>query len=316
MKRIFLCLQLVIYSLVAQEIASLDLSYPAPLIVPQEGMAPEPIYTPPKKNAFLAAVLSSLIPGLGHFYIDDPRTGGAFLGSAVATGSLVYAGRNNENILLPGLFLFSNICSSYNVYAAYRDARFYNGLSHYSYPMPTDSLATLATAPFRWSVLKKPEVWGGILGGLTAAGAVAYFAFSNKEAVIHHHFSPQKKMPFLALPVGIGEEALFRGYFQSAIAEATNPWTGIILSSLAFGAAHIPNAQALDKTEHWRYYSFSIPLITCFGIYAGWLTSKTHSLQESVAVHTWYDATLFTLGAFAAQSMLPGEKSFAIAIPF
>ena len=122
-------------------------------------------------------------------------------------------------------------------------------------------------------------------------------------------------MPFFALPVGISEEALFRGYLQSQLLEKLNPFGGILISSLAFGASHISNATLMQKEDRWRYYSFSIPLITALGAYLGWLTHKNHSLQESVAVHTLYDLVLFTGSALATKAAI-GHSEFALAIPF
>jgi len=118
------------------------------------------------------------------------------------------------------------------------------------------------------------------------------------------------------LPVGLGEESFFRGFLQSALSETFNPLTGIILSSLLFGAAHIPNAQGLEKAERWRYYTFSLPLITGIGAYCGWLTNKNHSLQESVALHTWYDFIIFSISALATETAATGRPGFAFAVPF
>lgn len=122
--------------------------------------------------------------------------------------------------------------------------------------------------------------------------------------------------PPVAFPIGIGEEALFRGYLQSQLSETFNPVAGIIFSSIAFGAAHIPNAQGMEPDEQRRYYTYGIPLITAFGAYFGWLTYKNRSLQESVALHSWYDFTLFALKAFTQQSAATGRPGFALAVPF
>ena len=120
----------------------------------------------------------------------------------------------------------------------------------------------------------------------------------------------------MALPVGIGEEAFFRGYLQPVFSEWLTPWGGITASSAIFGAAHILNAQTMAPEHRWRYYSFILPFITSFGVYFGWLTHKNNSLQESVALHTWYDFIIFTVSSLDTQAAGTGRSSFAIAIPF
>jgi membrane protease YdiL (CAAX protease family) len=165
--------------------------------------------------------------------------------------------------------------------------------------------------------LKKPEVWGGVLGAFSIAVATAYFAYPQQGAKIAMDQKMIIPTPLVALPVAVGEESLFRGLLQSFIAENLNPTAGIIISSLAFGAAHIPNARLIeDKSQRWRYYTFSLPLITGIGGYLGWLTHKNHSLQESVAVHAWYDFVLFSISAVANQAAATGRPGFAFALPF
>jgi membrane protease YdiL (CAAX protease family) len=75
------------------------------------------------------------------------------------------------------------------------------------------------------------------------------------------------------------EELLFRGYAFQVVAEARGPGAAIVVSSLLFGAAHLPNpgvgyvalmntalAGILLGIAYWR--TFSIWLVT--GIHLGW----------------------------------------------
>lgn len=277
---------------------------------------PSPQYQPPaRKSPFLAATLSSLIPGLGHVYLGDMQTAGGLMGSTYLGVGLAFSPEVSDDTRTFSLLTAQNIYF-YGVYAAYRDARLYNGSSGYAYKMPTDSLASLSYAPFKPSILKKPEVWGGILGALALASCVSRIAYP-KDACIKTSLSSRGSfMPVLALPVGVGEESFFRGFMQSALSESFTPWGGIALSSLAFAAVHIPNAEALEPEHRWRYYSFSLPLITVLGGYFGWLTYKNTSLQESVAVHTWYDLVIFTSAMMASEAAITGNTSFAISLPF
>lgn len=284
-------------------------------ITSSELTPPAPVLQSSYKSPAIAASLS-IIPGLGHVYLGDMKTAGALFGSAGLAAGAFLATQNNESLLLTSFVCFETSLF-YGVYSAYRDARMLHGISSYSYQMPVDLLADLAYAPFRLSVLKKPEVWGGILGAMAIAVTTVYFAYPEKENV-RLAASMTSVKPLLSLPIAIGEETFFRGFVQSALSESCTPWGGLVLSSLAFGAAHIPNAQDLDADQRWRYYSFSLPLITGLGAYFGWLTQKNHSLKEAVAMHMWYDFIIFSTEFIASKvskaSMRPAH--FAVAIPF
>jgi membrane protease YdiL (CAAX protease family) len=189
--------------------------------------------------------------------------------------------------------------------------------------MPTDQFSDLAYAPFKWSVIKKPEVWGGLLTALGTAAAVGYLwqldGYLTKPSAASRLGNKlgNRLTPLYAFPVGISEEALFRGYLQSHLSESLTPTGGIIASSLLFGAAHISNGLLMeDPEDQRRYFSYSIPFITAFGAYFGWLAHHTNSLQEGVALHSWYDFALFSLDAATKGAISTGTPSFAFSLPF
>jgi len=300
-----------------QEMVAFEpIPFSQPPLEPSSLQIPPPIIEPVRKQLWIAVSLSSVFPGLGHLYLGDKKTASGLMGATGLGLGLVYSSFLDRTTLQTALITLQ-ATSSYSIYAAYRDARSINGPSHYSYCMPTNDLADLTAAPFKWSILKKPEVWGGVLGALVIGSVTSYFAYhigdkleTNRAATMQH------LTPVIALPVGVGEESLFRGFLQSTLSESFNPLTGLILSSLAFGAAHIPNAQLLDAKDRKNYYVFTLPFITGIGAYCGWMTQKNHSLQESVAMHTWYDFTLLALSALANQAAATGRPGFAFAIPF
>lgn len=304
-----------------EEIAFLEPTYLAPQpSITQESIDSSSfkIYQNPRKNAFWAATLSGLIPGLGHVYLGDYKMAGVFLGSYGIFGGLGLANLGNETFRSSNLITLQNL-GFYSAYAAYRDTRAYNHFEGYNYSMPTDSFAELALAPFQWKVIKKPEVWGGVLGALSIGFGLSYFIFSDDlktDCNINLASSNKSFFPLMAFPIGLGEEAFFRGYLQSLFAESLTPWGGIALSSLCFGAMHTFNALEMDKGLRKRYFTYGIPLITSFGAYFGWLTYKNHSLKESVAMHTWYDFTLFLLSYSVTASASIGMPSFAFSFSF
>ncbi len=296
-----------------KEMAILEPSFMTQQPVPKEDIDLSPLtVTPRRKSSFLAVCLG-LVPGLGHAYLGDYQTASILFGSSGLFISLVSSNLINEDFQYSNFLAMQNTWF-YGIYAAYRDVRAYNGEEGYSYKMPTDSFTDLAVAPFQWSVLKKPEVWGGFLGAL---GLGIGFGYLSEKVESHVRLSSSSStFPLLAFPVGIGEESFFRGFLQSRLSETFSPWGGILLSSLAFGAMHIPNASLMEPEERWRYYSFGIPLITSAGLYFGWLTYKNRSLKESVALHAWYDFAVFLISYSAAQSAAIRKPSFSISIPF
>lgn len=266
-----------------------------------------------KKSVFWSVGLSTLFPGLGHVYLDDPVTAAGLFGSS-SVGLTVALSSHSKNAVMTSVIGVQNIYF-YGIYAAYRDVRNWNGQTNYRYKMPTDSLNDLTTAPFNLSVLKKPEVWGGFLGAMGLASAISFLM----PAHLHLSSSNMHLSPLNAFPVAIGEETFFRGYLQSNLSEYSPPWVSIALSSLLFGAAHLGNAQGLDSESKGNYYSMCIPFISAFGAYLGWMTHKYRSLKESVALHCWYDFTLFACTALAKSTpkAATGRPSiFAISIPF
>jgi len=273
-----------------------------------------PNFIPRHKSSFVTVGLSTLCPGLGHVYLGDMKTASGIMGSA-STGIGVASFSGHNGVLMRSALVTVSSTWSYGIYAAYRDVRAYNGSSGYSYKMPTDSFADLASASFKLSVLKKPEVWGGLFCELALATAITYFANFPKHSYVASSYR-RTRFPFDAFPVGLGEEALFRGYLQSQLIEIFNPAVGITLTSLIFGAAHIPNAFAYSSEARRSYYSFSIPFITAAGAYYGWVTYKNGSLMESVALHSWYDFTLFAISALANQSAATGRPGFSFALSF
>jgi membrane protease YdiL (CAAX protease family) len=299
-----------------------DISLPTTSsFTPVDSPLPAPPLAPRPKSTLAAVGLSALLPGLGHTYLGDYRTGSILMTTTGAALGATYAFTRTPGVTLLSTYALTT-SFSYGLYAAYRDVRLYNGLSHYSYEMPLDSFADLLLAPFSLSLLQQPAVWGGFLGQLATGLTISYlssYLFRSIPSDFSHSLY-NTLSPLAAFPIGLSEESLFRGYLQSQIAELSTPWTGITLSSLSFGAAHLINTIGMSRSSRLSYYYCSLPFLTASGFYYGWLTHQTRSLQGAVAIHTWYDFTLFSLIALARSYTLPFEKilprpSFALAIP-
>lgn len=267
----------------------------------------------PQRSPFIAGCLSLVEPGLGRVYLHNadhfkPYSKCNGINFFSPRGEKINEDFRNRN------FSIRFASRMYSTYATYRDERIRLGHQGYLYKMPTDRLEELLYASFNKKVTNKFEVWGGLLGALGAAACIGYYFYPEMN-VAHLGLSTEAIFPLTAFSIGIREEALFRGFLQSALSEVTTPWGGILLSSLAFGAAHIPNALMLEKQHRKTYYTVSLPYITTLGMYMGWLTYKNNSLQHSVALHSWYDFTLF-LGAYLAQYATSGKSNVSCSFAF
>jgi len=84
----------------------------------------------------------------------------------------------------------------------------------------------------------------------------------------------------ISLAAGFGEELLFRGFFQTALAAWVGPpwgcWSALLAASLAFGCCH------------WLSTTYAV-LATLMGIYLGSMFWLSGSLAAPVAAHAAYD---------------------------
>lgn len=264
------------------------------IFVPQDPFINSPKIEYSKKNAPLAGALNLLIPGSGHYYIGDYSTGSKYL--AVSLSFVIYS-------KIPMSTHVSSNFNMYSAYAGYRDARALHAKSDYRYEMPQESLVDLIKAPFQFSTLKKPEVCGALIASLVGASILSGSFKDCSAAHLSLNSYSSSLYPLLAFPVGIGEEALFRGYIQSGFMEMMPAPHAIALSSAIFGLAHVGNANGMSHEMKKQYYYKSIPWITLLGGYMGYLTHKNHSLKESTALHAWYDFTLFLGATIASQAI-------------
>jgi membrane protease YdiL (CAAX protease family) len=84
------------------------------------------------------------------------------------------------------------------------------------------------------------------------------------------------QLAVIALAAGFGEELLFRGVVQHAIAERCGPTVALVLASLIFGLAH-----PLSTTY--------VVLAGLIGLYLGWLWLATDNLLVPILAHAAYD---------------------------
>jgi len=288
---------------------------------------------PWRKRPGVAAGLA-LIPGAGHFYLRNGAEGVAYLGTftalvvggvaAASGGSVTLDGMATEPgqpVGLVALIAAQNLWT-YSIFDAYRDARVLRGDQGYKHSITRENIGELASAPFRPSVLASPWVWGGVPLTLGAGVLFTYIVtpdafdepsiFDVKEVnFLGRRMSPGKGyaaglgyFATLFVPVGVGEEALFRGLIQTELDERFGTWGGLALSSIIFGGVHVLNFAQDPATA-----AKAVPFITIVGSALGLAyIANDYKLSTGVAMHFWYDF-LLSASAFAID---PQHQPFVV----
>lgn len=287
-----------------------------------------------RKGPGTAAGLSLVCPGCGQLYLGESE-GVLHLGASVALlATAVTLARGHELAVdgtadsgqVPLAILLSATAQNlwfYSIFDAYRDARVLRGDEGYTHAITRESLGDLASAPFRPSVLASPWVWAGVPLALLAGIGVSYLVspddftgspsiFDVRDVnVLGRRFSRGAGFAAgsayyagLFVPVGVGEEALFRGLIQTELEERFGPTVGLVAASAIFGAVHVFNYIEDPATA-----AIAVPVITVLGASLGLAYQRTgHELATSVAMHFWYDFLLSTV-AFAAD---PTHQPFVV----
>jgi membrane protease YdiL (CAAX protease family) len=297
------------------------------------------------KRPKMAAGFSVLCPGCGYFYLGENERALAYLG---ATAGLVVATlvalnhhtdasgevQQSSGRATPFLMGLQNLWL-YGIFASYRDARLARGDLGARYPVAREQLSDLLFAPFNPRVLKSPWVWAGLpalLGGAVGLGVLFTHLSGEPATEMTRSLSDGGGVQFfgkhygtgagvtlgetynlsLFLPVGIGEEATFRGVIQAGLSETPlGLWGGWAVGSVIFGALHTLNF--VGKENGAREAALAVPYITLTGSYLGFLYIHSRfSLEQGVALHFWYDFMLSTIDFIADPDHQPFVARFGI----
>jgi membrane protease YdiL (CAAX protease family) len=98
------------------------------------------------------------------------------------------------------------------------------------------------------------------------------------DEVVRPMFAPYAvwELALLSLAAGAGEELLFRGTVQAALAGWLGPHAGLALASILFGLMH---------PMTWAY----AVLASVMGAYLGWAWITTGNLLVVIVAHAFYD---------------------------
>ncbi len=272
-----------------------------------------------------------LFPGLGHLCTGHTAEGGllAAAGAAELATGLEVARRSPDGFDHPGsavpLIGFQDLWL-YGIV----DPVFDGQLARRELYAPQDTTADLIAAPYNVQVLRRPEVWAGILGTLALGVGVSLLVdeSSNTDRMGDDPnlfgTTVDRRIGYpvaygigtvLFSHVAIAEESMFRGLAQSTMARHSGETVGWINASLLFGAMHAFNIFAMPSEDRRDYLLYGVPFITGIGSYLGWVyRHDDYSLAPSVAIHFWYDFLL--TAAFFAMDPENSPISGSISIPF
>jgi membrane protease YdiL (CAAX protease family) len=140
-------------------------------------------------------------------------------------------------------------------------------------------------ADFRWDL--DDALWGMSCAALPLMAFVISLRSSRKPFVsirraldqtvgrIFHEFSILQLL-VISIVAGVSEEVLFRAVLQSGITRLLDPYSALVISGIAFGAAHLLT---------WSY-----GLVACLaGIYIGIIWLVTGNLLTPIVLHAVYD---------------------------
>ena len=86
----------------------------------------------------------------------------------------------------------------------------------------------------------------------------------------------------LSFMAGIGEESLFRGVIQAALADRLPGWIAVVIGACLFGAAH------------WLTLSYAL-LAGLIGVYLGVVFLLTENLLIPITAHALYDVVALSV---------------------
>lgn len=277
----------------------------------------------------------ALIPGVGHLYLGQYGKAALFAGATIGLLSASYALSTSDNDAHPPIGLVLGIAGqnalTYGIFDAYRSARLQRKNEGYEYPVSEERFGTLLAAPFDPEVLASPWVWAGTPVFLTAGLGLVYAVSGDDFRSDRTIFEPGR-VNFLGsrfdrgtgfalgsayfgglfLPVGLGEEALFRGVLLPALTESFGVGWGLALSSALFGVVHAPNF-ASGQGYQYKQAAFAIPFISAGGAYMGYVAAKhNYTLARSVAIHFWYDFLLSSVSFMMDPDNQPFTAQFGM----
>jgi hypothetical protein len=256
-----------------------------------------------------SSLLWALLPGGGHFYLDEPAEGTAYAATIVPligagawlNGRNGDLGRQDE---ANTFWLLAMKEWELSFFTTYRNALRAENRDLRRRGIDDTPLPELFAAPFRMEQLSDPLV---ILAGLLGVAAGAYDARHSNNSMRDIErvgmFGDDANRDWgtalygldaagISLAAGVSEEAFWRGMLQNELEMTFGKGVGLCSAAALFGAAHIVDID-------WHVRGERVAVATTAGLYLGFMFQKNgHRLSKPIAAHFWYNFTAM-MTAFA-----------------
>lgn len=268
----------------------------------------------PTCSLFWLPLLNFLVPGVGQFV--DERNGWPYLLAGVGgLGGLVgtfpmWRGADFTSFLDPRTQAVSLIAEVWqtagflSIYETYRTRMVDDlGLTTRHSPM-----SEVLLSPVRFDRVVRPSVFVPLLVSVVLGVFAAREQLGGHPAFTAYRPLDAAASAGISYAAGVGEEAVFRGFFMSYLEHRWGcyPWLANGAQAIAFGAAH------------GDFSPFGLGGRILLGGYLGWVTQRNgYELIDAILIHTWWDVLQFTaMFAIATPADRPTLYLQLPAIPF
>ena len=270
------------------------------------------------------ALLWSLLPGGGHFYLGDPLTGATYAtltAAFLATGAEVQRrndalGREDEvNVAA----IIGEKVWEYSIFTTFRESARRAGVDLRAAGFDDTPTATLLLAPFDPGQFLRPTVFGAALLGIAGAALAAEdreggrLTDVERARMLGSEFDRDDATALYGLSAfgvsmgaGAAEEGLFRGVLQPILQDRWGRSGGLWAASGIFGAAHLVGVDG-------ELNAGGALFATAAGAYFGWMYNRDgNRLAGPIAAHFWYDFMIFA----ATWALEPDDTPFGFDVEF
>lgn len=270
------------------------------------------------------AILWSLLPGGGHFYLGNVGTGltyatltTAFLATGVEVQRRNDALNREDEVNVP--WIVGEKVWEYSVFSTFRSAAERAGVDLRAAGFDDTPTPQLLLAPFDPDQFLRPTVFGAALLGAAAAAIAAHdrergrLNDVTRARMLGSDFDRDDATALYAasalgvsLGAGVAEEALFRGVLQTILQDQWGRSGGLWAASGVFGAAHLAG---VDGELNVGGALFA----TGAGAYFGWMYNRDgNRLAAPIAAHFWYDFMIFA----TSWALEPDDTPFGFRVDF
>ena len=270
------------------------------------------------------ALLWSLLPGGGHFYLGDPVTGATYAtltAAFLATGAEVQ--RRNDELGREDEVNVASIIGEkvweYSIFTTFRESARRAGVDLRAEGFDDTPTATLLLAPFDPGQFLRPTVFGAALLGIAGAALAAEdreggrLTDVERARMLGSEFDRDDATALYGLSAlgvsmgaGAAEEGLFRGVLQPILQDRWGRSGGLWAASGIFGAAHLVGVDG-------ELNAGGALFATAAGAYFGWMYNRDgNRLAGPIAAHFWYDFMIFA----ATWALEPDDTPFGFDVEF